>query len=450
MLGYKAEEIIGKPVTTLFPADRLDEEPGVLRRIVAGERVEHFETVRKRKDGTLIDVSLTISPIRDESGKIIGASKILRDITEQKKAQRARMLLSAIVESSDDAIASKDLDGILMSWNQGAEKLLGYTAEEVIGKPVTMLIPADRADEEPGILRRIRRGERIKNYHTVRRRKDGSLVDVSLTVSPLKDEHGNIIGASKIVRDITDSLRSKEILEQTISHRTSQLQESVRELEAFSYSIAHDLRAPLRSMNTFARILLDEFNQLPPKEREEYLRKITRGASRLDTLITDVLNYSRLSRGEMDMAPVDVEALANELVDSYANLKERGAIITIHSPMPEVLANRAALTQCLSNVLSNAVKFVPANRKPQVEVSAEKHGDFVRISVRDNGIGMSEEGQKRIFALFQRLNSPQEFEGTGIGLAIVRKSVQRMGGRFGVDSKPNVGSCFWIELNPAE
>ncbi len=450
MFGYTADEIIGKPVTVLFPEDRLDEEPGVIRRIIAGQRVEHFETKRRRKDGTLIDVSLTVSPIRDESGKVIGASKILRDITGQKAAQRAKMLLSAIVESSDDAIASKDLDGIITSWNAGAEKLFGYKPDEVIGKPVTMLIPADHADEEPGILRRIRRGERIKNYHTVRRRKDGSLVDVSLTISPIKDENGNIIGASKIVRDITELIRGKEILEQTIAHRTGQLQETVRELEAFSYSIAHDMRAPLRSMNTYARIVLDEFQLLLPKEGQEYLRKIGVGATRLDMLITDVLNYSKLTRGEMELAPVNVAVLASEIVDSYAHLKESGATIEIESPMAEVLANRAALTQCLSNLLSNAVKFVPANRKPRVKVSAEERGDFVRISVRDNGIGISEEGQKRIFALFQRLNSPQEFEGTGIGLAIVRKAVQRMGGRFGVESKPNEGSCFWLELKAAE
>ncbi|HEX8118629.1 MAG TPA: PAS domain S-box protein, partial [Pyrinomonadaceae bacterium] len=336
VFGYTADEVIGQPVTILIPEDHLDEEPGILARIRAGERIEHYQTVRRRKDGTLIDISLTVSPIRKPDGTIIGASKIARDITGHKRAQETLLAQSevigqaydaiflrdpsnritlwnrgaertygytseealgrsphellktvppipleeiyaslrregfwegellhtrkdgaqlivetrwatvrnergettsileitrdvtgrrraeerlrqaaAIVESSDDAIISKDLDGVIKSWNPGAERLYGYTAEEAVGRPVTMLIPEDRPDEEPGILARIRRGERIDHYETLRVRKDGTFVEVSLTVSPVRDAEGRVVGASKIARDITARKRAEAELSQS-------------------------------------------------------------------------------------------------------------------------------------------------------------------------------------------------------------------------------------------
>jgi PAS domain S-box-containing protein len=214
IFGYTAEEAVGQPVTILIPADHLDEEPAILARLRAGKRIEHYETVRVRKDGTLINVSLTVSPIKGPDGQIIGASKIARDITERRRAEEKLLQTAAIVENSDDAIISKNLDGIILSWNPGAERLYGYTAAEAIGQPVTMLIPSDRPDEEPRILAQIRRGERVDHYETVRRHKDGTLVDVSLTVSPVRDTGGRIVGASKIARDITGRKKAeKELLE---------------------------------------------------------------------------------------------------------------------------------------------------------------------------------------------------------------------------------------------
>ena len=215
IFGYTADEVIGKPVTVLIPEDHLDEEPGILARIRAGQRIEHYETVRRRKDGSLVDISLTVSPIRKADGTIIGASKIARDISERREAEERLRHAAAIVENSDDAIISKDLDGVIQSWNPGAERLYGYTAEEAVGQPVTMLIPDDRPDEEPRILERIRSGQRIEHYETVRRHKDGSLIEVSLTVSPVRDAAGRIVGASKIARDITARKRAEaELREQ--------------------------------------------------------------------------------------------------------------------------------------------------------------------------------------------------------------------------------------------
>jgi PAS domain S-box-containing protein len=215
IFGYTADEVIGKSVTILIPEHLLDEEPHILAQLRAGRRIDHYETVRVRKDGTLIDISLTVSPIRTPDGHIVGASKIARDITRRRQSEMAQARLAAIVESAEDAIVSKTLDSIITSWNKGAERIFGYTAEEAIGQSVTMLIPEDHIDEEPEILSRIRRGDRIEHYETVRLHKDGTLIDISLTVSPIRAADGRIIGASKIARDITGQRQTQRTLDES-------------------------------------------------------------------------------------------------------------------------------------------------------------------------------------------------------------------------------------------
>lgn len=733
------------------------------KAIQEGESIRGREIIIEKPDGTRNLVLPHPETIRDEQGKIIGALNVLVDISDFSEARRASQQLAAIVQSSEDAIVSKNLNGVIQTWNRGAEKLFGYTAEEVIGKPVTILIPENQQDEEPAILGKIRSGERIEHYETIRKRKDGTLVNVSLSVSPIYDPTGKIMGASKIARNITeqkraervlsrrthhlevvnrtgamlaaeldlnrliqkvtdvatelsgakfgaffynrkndkgedyllytlsgapreafdkfghprntaifgptfrgervvryedvtespnygqnppfhgmpeghlpvrsylavpvisrtgkvlgglffghpdrgvfteesenivtgiagqaavamdnatlyrelrkelaehkraevalresefqfrlltellpqmvwttdaagelqyfnrrwieftgfepkgdrswhaivheddlrrtleawnhalasgnafqnevryrkqngcyrwflarafpvrdekgrilkwvgtstdidDQKRAEEKLEKTIQERTAKLRETVTELEAFSYSIAHDMRAPLRAMSGFSMLLEEDYGELLPEEAKGYLTRITKSAGRLDRLIQDVLNYSRISRGEMPLQSTDVEQLIREIVDSYPHLRSSALELQIDGPLPLVLANSAALTQCISNILTNAVKFVPPGTRPRVRVRSERRDLFARIWFEDNGIGISEEGKKRIFNMFQRLHGSDDFEGTGIGLTIVRKAVERMGGRVGVESNVGEGSRFWLELQLA-
>ncbi|MBV8817687.1 MAG: PAS domain S-box protein [Acidobacteriaceae bacterium] len=217
IFGYTPEEAIGKPVSLLAVPERATEFLNILERIKRGERVDHYETKRRTKDGRVVTVSLTVSPIRDTSGLVIGASKIARDITDQKRLAELQQQLAGIVESSDDVIISKDLDGIIRSWNRGAERIFGYTAEETIGRHISMLATAERVDEIPAILARIRKGERIDHYETQRRTKDGRILTVSLTISPIRDASGTVIGASKIARDITERKRAEEMRERLAS-----------------------------------------------------------------------------------------------------------------------------------------------------------------------------------------------------------------------------------------
>ena len=207
IFGYTAEEAIGHSIRMIIPADRQGEEDMVLARIRGGEAVTHFETLRQRKNGTLIPISLTVSPIHDAAGHVIGASKIARDISERTQAAIATRRLAAVVESSDDAIITKDLTSIITSWNPAAERIFGYTAAEAIGQSIRMLIPDELQSEEDTVLAKIRAGEKIDHYETVRQRKDGSRLTMSLTVSPLRNEHGAIVGASKVARDITERSR---------------------------------------------------------------------------------------------------------------------------------------------------------------------------------------------------------------------------------------------------
>jgi len=239
---------------------------------------------------------------------------------------------------------------------------------------------------------------------------------------------------------------SEERLERLVQERTCELRTAVAELEAFSYSIAHDMRAPLRTMRVFAEIALSEHGPKLDAHGQDVLTRIGAAAERMDRLITDVLDYSRIVRSELPLESVNLDGLVREIIGSYPHLHEARADIIIHGRLPAVRGNTAALTQCLSNLLENAVKFVPAGRKPRVEISAETLDGTVRMSVKDNGIGIAPEYEQRIFGMFQRLHRQDEYPGTGIGLAIVKKAVERMEGKVAVQSSPGQGSVFSIEL----
>jgi PAS domain S-box-containing protein len=453
IFGYSREELLQRGFRDItHPADLVRTDENV-RRLLAGEvRDCSYEKRYLRKDGTTIWALVTITLLRDENGRPDRFIGIVEDVSEKRRAQEVRARLAAVVDSSDDAIISKTLDGIITSWNAGAERIFGYTAEETIGKPINLLIPEDRPNEEPAILERLKRGERVDHYETVRRRKDGSLLDISLTISPIRSADGKIIGASKIGRDITDRKRHEaafqEEMRQLVSDRTSALQQTVGELESFSYSISHDLRAPLRAIQSFSLILAEECAaQIGPQGRD-YIRRITSAAERMDRLIQDVLNYSRVARSDLLLTRVRPDKLLRDIVESHPNLQSPNAQIESKGPFPAVLANEAVLTQCISNLLGNAVKFVAPGVTPKVEVTCQIIDDGrVRVLFKDNGIGIDPAVQEKIFGIFERLST--RYEGTGIGLAIVKKGIERMGGSVGLKSKPGEGSTFWLELRSA-
>jgi signal transduction histidine kinase/Skp family chaperone for outer membrane proteins len=242
--------------------------------------------------------------------------------------------------------------------------------------------------------------------------------------------------------------RANSDLDHLVKERTAELQDLVNDLEHFSYTITHDLRAPLRAMHGFAGLLADECRESLNDQSQEYIKRITTAAGRMDRLITDALSYSKAVRHEMPREEVEVDRLLRGMIDSYPVFQEPKARIEIIGDLPAVLGNEAALTQSFSNLLGNAVKFVAAGNRPVVRVTAERRGDLVRFWCEDNGIGIPPEMQSRVFIMFQRLS--KDYEGTGIGLALVKKVVERMGGSVGVESEAGRGSRFWIELKAAD
>ena len=456
IFGFTPKDMIGQSIKKIIPPELHHEEDMILARLRQGLSVQHYETERVTKSGRRIFISLTSSPIRDQQGFIIGAAKIARDITVRRQADELRNRLAAIVESSDDAIISKNLDGVITTWNKGAEIMYGYTAEEVIGQPITILIPAERVDEEPAIMERLKRGEKIEHYETVRRRKDGTLMDVSLTVSPVKDSTGKIIGASKIARDVTLQKQmeralqeSKTQLEQKVAERTASLRETTQQLETFCYTIAHDLRSPLRGQQSFAQILLEDYGESIDAKGKTYLERIVASARRLDTLIVDLLAYSRLAREDLKFDRVDLKAVVKDVEDQLSEqINSAHGVVTI-GKLHAIKGHPATINLLVTNLVTNALKFVRDGVPPRVKVFSEHHGDFVRLWVEDNGIGIQAENVQKIFGIFQRLHSANAYPGTGIGLAIVQKGVERMNGRVGVESVFGEGSRFWIELPAA-
>ena len=280
MFGYTAGEAIGRSIRMIIPADRQGEEDLVLGRIRAGEAITHFETIRQRKDGTLIPISLSVSPIHDEAGRVIGASKIARDVSERAQAEIARRRLAAVVESSDDAIITKDLTSIVTSWNPAAERMFGYTAAEAIGKSIRMLIPDELQSEEDVVLAKIRAGEQIDHYETVRQRKDGARLNISLSVSPIRNAAGEIVGASKIARDVTERTRLRDLASEQ-ARNTEKLAEvgamvaSTLDREAIVQKVT-DVATEL----TRAQFGAFFYNVSDPKSGDSYMLYTLSGASR--------------------------------------------------------------------------------------------------------------------------------------------------------------------------
>ena len=419
IFGYSAEDMIGQHITRIIPSDRIAEEDYVLSRIRSGLRVEHFETVRQRKDGSFINVSITVSPVRGADGRVVGASKIARNITERQRMERDANRLAAIVESSDDAIVGKDLQGIVQSWNAGAERMFGYTSAEMVGQPITTILPPDRLDEEDHVLARIRAGESVSPFETVRRRKDGSLVDVSVSISPIRSAKGEIVGASKIARDVTEQKRLRLAAE-----------EASRAKDEFLATLSHELRTPLNTVLGYTQMLQSGAISGPDASRA--LEAIARNADVLTRLVNDVLDTSRIVTGKiaLNLQECDMGMLAGEAIASIrpAAQGKKLSLVTSVDPNLLVTGDPDRLRQVLWNLLTNAIKF--SNENGTLTVSAAHEGRSVRISVEDTGVGIAPESLPFIFQRFWQADATntRSFGGLGLGLALVRTFVELHGG----------------------
>jgi PAS domain S-box-containing protein len=548
-----------------------------------GGRPQPLELPVRRKDGSEFSAEFNFRPLTDASGNYTHCVWTCRDVTVRKQADEAARLLSSIVECSDDAIISKNLDGIVLSWNQGAERIYGYSSGEMVGRSISLLIPADRGDELPEILEYLKLGQQIEHLETERVKKDGQRIFVSLTISPLRDLAGSLVGASTITRDITErkrtekalqlsekryrslalvadqivwatnprgeveedvptwrsftgqsvdeikgsgwidavhpedreraidvwsrSLRNRsfhdieyrlrrrdgeyrymavhgvpvleedgtvrewvgtcaditerkqieeeihrlnEDLERRVIERTAQWEASNKELEAFAYSVSHDLRAPLRAVDGFSRILLEEYALELAGEAQRYLNIVRKNAVQMGELIDRLLTFSRLGRQSLKKESIDLKALVGQTLEDMAREQEGRRIDIVIGELPPCEADRALLKQVIVNLLSNALKYTRCRDQARIEVGAPvSQQDGTVYFIRDNGAGFDMRYVDKLFGVFQRLHSAEEYEGTGVGLAIVHRIITRHGGRVWAEGEVDKGATFYFSL-PAE
>lgn len=462
LLGYPASALVGSqtPATFHDPAEvaaRALALSAELQRPVAPGfevfvahaqegRAETREWTYVRRDGTRIPVLLSVSALRDGSGITTGYLGVARDLSERKRADEMHARLAAIVEGSDDAIASKTLDGVVTSWNAAAERLLQYPAAEIIGQPVARLIPPGRLQEESLILGRIRQGGTVEHFETQRCRKDGTLVDVSVAISPIKNASGGIVGASKIIRDVTARKQAEASIAALNDHlreRTAQLEAANRELTDFAYVVSHDLKAPLRGIATLANWLLTDSHEKLDETGREHLALLQARVRRLDGLINGILAYSRAGRTRAEPARVELGPLVANVIQLLD--PPRHIAIEIMPELPAVLMEPIKAQQVFQNLLSNAIKFMD---KPAgiIRVRCDLEADAWHFQVADNGPGIAPKYFEQIFQLFQTLSPRDEVESTGVGLAIVKKIIESGGGRVWVESGPDHGATFHFTL----
>lgn len=456
LTGWKADEAQGQPLRKVFRIINEDTRQEVgnpaLRAIEEGVvfgLANH--TVLIARNGTEIPIDDSGSPIKDREGSVVGAVLIFRDITERRRAEKERGLLAAIVDSSADAIISKSLEGIIDSWNKGAERLFEYTAKEVIGQPITIIIPPEHRDEETMILERLHKGQRIEHFETVRMTKSGRAVDIDLTISPVRNSKGEIIGASKVARDI--SFRKEVEEERAELHQREQEARKLAEAanlakDEFVAQISHEIRTPLNSILGWATML--RLGQVAQGETVRGLETIERNAKVQIQLIEDLLDVSRIIKGQMHLKtqPVQIGEVIDAALDSIRPAVEAKSIdlqTHIKTRQSVIEADPDRLQQILWNLLSNAVKFTP--RGGRIEIAVERLDHHLEIAVSDSGMGISPDFLPLVFDRFSKSGGDSKGAGLGLGLAIVRHLVELHGGSVAADSDGDgKGSTFRITL----
>jgi PAS domain S-box-containing protein len=374
------------------------------------------------------------------------------------------MTAESVLASVMDAVVVIDPQQRIVFFNRAAEQVFGVPAAVMLGKNINQLLPERfRAAHAEHIARYAETGSTTRNMlgglaTLTGLRADGEEFPLEATISQVVLQKDKLL--TVILRDMTErkaaeqALRNapqevhayREALEKAVAERTVQLRETISELETFTYSLVHDMRAPLRAVRSFAAFLREDCGERLGKEGVSYLDRIERASQHLGSLVEGVLSYSRMAKEQMRLQPVDVEKLLRDVIAERPALRPPQAEVDIESPLPPMVAHSAALARCLGNLLDNAAKFVGPGTKPHIRIRSAPVGGHVRLWIEDNGIGIPPAAQGRLFGMFQRVHRPEEYPGAGVGLAIVRKGVERMGGKVGVESEPGKGSRFWIEL----
>jgi PAS domain S-box-containing protein len=452
LLGLDPQEIIGHSLVEIIGVDAYEAIRPYVEQVLQGQPVEYeqevsFKTIGRRQ------LRAAYRPDWASDGSVVGWVASISDVSDRKLTEEALRQFAAIVESTDDAIISMDLTGLITGWNNAASGLYGYSAEEVIGRPVSLLIPSEHAQEEHQILTRIRSGGRLVHYETVRMGKDGRRIDVSLTISPIEDAAGAVIGASKIARDITERRRVEAEREELLKREhdaRAEAEVANRVKDEFLANLSHELRTPLNAIVGWAGMLRN--NKLSPDETRRAIEIIDRNAKAQTQLIESVLDVSRIVSGKLqfDLRPVDVAKVIENAVDSMrpaADAKNICFRVHVSANIAPVSGDFNRLQQVVWNLLSNAVKFSPTGT--EIEVQLKILEGQVQIVIRDRGQGISAEFLPHVFERFRQADASttRKFGGLGLGLAIVRHLVEMHGGSVKVESDgEGKGATFTVAL----
>lgn len=374
------------------------------------------------------------------------------DLEEQK--EWFRVTLSSI----GDGVIVTNLEGKVVFMNHEAERLTGWMSRDALMQPLTTVFRIVNeqtrvtVDDPVGKVLREKKVVGLAN-HTVLLSRLGAEWPIEDSAAPISNAQGQILGVVLVFHNATEMRQTQNAmrayshdLERKVAERTTSLQQAFSELEAFSYTVSHDLRSPLRAMRGFSEAVLEDYGDKLDEQGKDYLERITNAAGRLDRLIQDLLSFTRLSQQDASLVPVDLDRVVHGIIQDYPNFHSEGVEVKVEGTLPKVMGTEAIVTQIISNLLGNAVKFVPAGVAPRVRVWSENRGPNVRLWVEDNGIGIDPENFERIFQMFVQVNESQHYKGTGIGLAIVKKAAQALHGSVGLDSKLQKGSRFWVEL----
>src|SRR5882762_2046563 len=440
--GYRAEEIVGQHFSRFYPPEAVAAgRPARLLALAAREGRAEDEGWRIRKDGSRFWANVIITAMRDSDGAVIGFAKVTRDLTERKEVEdalrRSEQTFQLLTESVQDyAIFMLDTEGRVATWNAGAELIKGYRPQEILGRHFsTFYPPEDVAQGKPQWELEIAEREGRHEDEGWRVRKDGTRFWANAVINAMRDAHGGLVGFAKVTRDLTQRRRVEQALAQ-----------SNQELERFSYSVSHDLRAPLRAISGFAQALVEGHAAQLDEEGKRLLTVIRDSAKLGGELIDALLDFSRVGRQALARTPVDLTALAESVVSELRQTHGPVAVEAVLTPLPPASGDAALLRNVLINLIGNAFKFTAKRAHPRVEIGAQQDGAEFTYYVKDNGVGFDMQYAGKLFGVFQRLHRPDEFEGTGVGLALAQRIVERHGGRIWAEGKPNEGATFFFTL----
>jgi PAS domain S-box-containing protein len=462
--GYHSSEIIGRHFSTFYTAEDLEtKKPERELKIAVATGKYEEEGWRIRKDGSLFWANIVITALFNDQNQLIGFSKVTRDLTERKKAdevlQQSEERYRALVEQlADYGIFMLDEKGRIVSWNEGAKRIMGYTADEIIGKYVSIFFPEeDIINGKPGIELKVAKEKGKYEEEGWRLRKDGNRFWANVVVTAVYNNNGAHIGFSKVTRDLTERKESEKALKQSyeryrqlateLKATNTSLQYANQELEQFTSIVSHDLQEPIRTIKSFLQLIEIKLSQGQYGDLSVYIQKSIGAATRMRELIQNLLHYSQLAKNAVVMQRIAVEDVVNEALQNLKMAVEGcGARIQVESEVEEFKGDRVQIVQLIQNLLSNALKFT-REENPQVTIRCKMENGHVKFSIADNGIGIAASDMNKVFEIFRRLHTEKTYPGTGIGLAICKKIVDRHGGRIWPESEVGKGTTFHFTLN---